>query len=258
MSLSETSKTMRNQPEIFQIFYQSSQKNYLDPSFTPFDNTNNSCPTWCEYGVFHKEFHKGTCDKGITGFISWKFHEKTTLKGWQVYNWIESNPRHDVYSINPFPNHMRKNGWLGFKNIWDHGEKHHPGLLALAQNLFDKADYKIDLGALRMSRQKITFCNYWFGTPTFWKRYISFCDPLYNLIESGLNDDERAKLFAPADPSGICYIPYIFERLFSTLLCVDESIRAISMSSRPIDKQLSLTEWVLRELKRPCKTLILK
>jgi hypothetical protein len=236
--------------QIFQIFYLPTQADSIDPSFTPYDNTVNLRPAWCEYGIFQKEFKKGTCAENITGFLSWKFNDKTGLNGTQCRNWIENNPGHDVYFINPFGEFIRKKQ---FKSVWHHGEYNHPGLLPMAQDFMDRAGYGIDLYELIMDKSQTAYCNYWFGTPAFWKRYIDFCDPLYQLIENELTEIEQQKIYQQADPSGCCYIPYMFERLFSTLLCTDENISSCSML---IDKKnRSWSARMLKELTRPLKKI---
>jgi len=111
-------------------------------------------------------------------------------------------------------------------NIWEHGEKCHPGIVSLAQTLFDEAGYKINIKTLTIDPQKTRFYNYWISTPEFWCRYIEFCEPLYQLIESTPDRQLKRLLLKQADKRGHCFIPYVFERLFSTLLCVNKDIRA--------------------------------
>ncbi len=233
--------------QIFQIFYLESQTGDLEQEFIPYSNIANPRPEWCEYYVFHKEYHAGTCDKGITGFVSWKFHQKTGIPAGRFLNWIDANPGHDVYFINPFSRYMNK-----FRpNVWRQGERCHPGLTDMAQRLFAEVGYTVNLRRLNMNRQKIAFCNFWAATPDFWRKYMGFTEPLYELIEHGLSQKARALLLEKADSvSGCCYIPYIFERLFSTLLSIDPSIRAIRMPTRE-DQSWSWSRWAVRELRRP-------
>ena len=226
--------------QIFQIFYHPSQFDSLDPNFIPYDNTANPRPEWCEYYIFRKEFFKGTCAENITGFLSWKFHDKTGVSGTQCLDWIKKKPGHDVYFINPYAQFLRRKS---YKSVWHHGEQCHPGLTPIAQDLMNRAGYDIDLAALIMDQSQTAFCNYWVGTPAFWKRYIDFCEPIYQLIEDDLSQGKNQKLWQPADPSGCCYIPYIFERLFSTLLCADENISSCGMlidkrRQRPLAKTI--------------------
>jgi hypothetical protein len=238
--------------QIFQIFYHPSQVDYLDNSFTPYDNTDNTQPDWCEYAIFRNEYFKGTCNTGLTGFLSWKFKEKTGVSGSQVFEWIRANPGYDVYFINPFMKRLRR---TRSKNIWEHGEKCHPGLISLAQNLFCEAGFEIDIETLSMNPNKTLFCNFWIGTPDFWTRYMDFCEPLYQLIENKLSDQQKSRFLQQADRTGPCFIPYIFERLFSTLLCINTDIRAQAWHPDK-SNNMSTPQWLMREIKRPIRRFL--
>jgi hypothetical protein len=230
------------------------QADQLEPGFIPYSNVENPRPEWCEYLVFRKEYHAGTCDHGITGFMSWKFRQKTGLTGAAFRGWIAEHPGYDVYFVNPFPDLVQRR----YPNVWRQGDRCHPGISRITQRLLKRVGHNVNLRGLRMDEKQTAYCNYWAGTPQFWRRYMEFCEPLYDLIENGLSCEEKAALLARADSvSECCYIPYIFERLFSTLLCIDPSIRALSMhmATKP---RLSWGGWVKRELCRPYKRYIAK
>jgi hypothetical protein len=243
-------------PSIHQIYFEENQVPYLDEDFIPYRNVANPRPEWCEYFVFRTEYLAGTCGHGLTGFVSWKFGQKTGLSGGDFCSWIAEHPGYDVYFVNPFPNLVRKR----FRNVWHQGSICHPAILPIAQLLFDKVGYQVNLKAIEMDERVTAYCNYWAATPEFWRRYIEFCEPLYNVIESGLTSDEKARILARADAvSTCCYIPYIFERLFSTLLCIDPDIRSLRM---PLPSNTSgklaeppLYKKIAREIYRPFKPL---
>jgi len=234
---------------IFQIFYDSVQQEHLDSAFIPYDNRENPRPDLCEYYVFRKEYFSGCCNNGFVGFVSWKFFEKTGLTGSEFQRWIIENPGYDVYFINPYPMQRCK------LNVWRHGNRCHPGISDLAQNLLLKCGYNIDLLSLSMAEEDVAFCNYWVGSASFWKKYIDFCDPIYEVIDSKLSESEVSALMRSADKnSGLCYIPYILERLFSTLLTVDSSIHSLSMEQGH-SKKLTWADWFQREFARTCRRL---
>ena len=239
---------------IFQIFYQPTQIDHLEDAFIPYSNIENSRPEWCEYYIFRKEYQAGTCDHGITGFVSWKFRQKTGMSGEAFCSWVEAHPGYDVYFVNPFPRLTKR--WM--PNVWNQGDQCHPGITQIAQSLLDRLGYKIKLRHLRMGENHIAYCNYWAGTPQFWQRYMQFCEPIYDLIENGLSHDERAVLLKRADRySDSCYLPYIFERLFPTLLCIDDGIRALRMHTST-ERRRTWGEWVSREVSRPYRRYIAK
>lgn len=241
-------------PRLFQIFYLPAQAEQLEPEFIPYSNVENPRPEWCEYHVFRKEYQAGTCDHGITGFVSWKFRQKTGMSGEAFCSSIEAHPGYDVYFVNPFPRLAKR--WM--PNVWRQGDQCHPRLSQITQSLLDKLGYKVNLRSLRMREQHIAYCNYWAGTPQFWQRYMQFCEPIYDLIENGLSHDERAVLLKRADVySDSCYIPYIFERLFPTLLCIDDDIRALRMHPGA-KRRRTWGEWVGREVSRPYRRYMAK
>jgi hypothetical protein len=213
-------------PAIHQIYYEENQVSHLDEDFIPYRNVANPRPEWCEYFVFRTEYLAGTCGHGLTGFLSWKFGQKTGLSGGKFCRWIATHPGYDVYFVNPFPNLVRKR----FRNVWHQGSRCHPAILPIAQSLFDKVGYRFNLEAIAMDERVTAYCNYWVATPKFWRRYMEFCEPVHDVVENGLTSDEKACILARADSSSnCCYIPYIFERLFSTLLCIDPEIRSLRM-----------------------------
>jgi hypothetical protein len=124
---------------INQIYYLPSQLPLLDPAFTPYDNTANENREFAEYHIFEKEYNAGKiANDALTGYVSWKFGDKTRLQGSQFLKFIAANPGYDVYFINPFPMQMKF-----FKNLWLQGEFYHPGILELSQRIFERAGYAI-------------------------------------------------------------------------------------------------------------------
>ncbi len=210
--------------KIHQIFFNPSQTRYLDPAFIPFDNCENPQLELCDYAVFRKAFFENMISKNaLTGFLSWKFNEKTHLTGQDFMAFIRANPGYDVYFVNPFPHES-----LRFNNVWAQGAAHHPKLLTIVQKIFAQIGLPVDINQ-PMSVDQILYCNYWVGNDIFWKKYIAFCEPIYDYIFSTMDRTEFNLLMQKADnliDAG--YIPFIFERLFSTLLQLDSSIKSRS------------------------------
>jgi len=210
---------------IHQIYFDPSQLPLLDPDFQPFNHCKNPHPELREYFIFRSEYfaHKISKDPNtVTGYVSWKFKEKTGVNGKKFINFVQKNPGYDVYFVNPFPHQLR------FKNVWLQGEKYHPGILDLAQELFLAVGMDMPLENLIMNETNTAYCNFWVGTPTFWDQYISFCEKIYQHIFTKLPQEKLDILFQRADPIiDASYFPFIFERLFSTLLCMNPKIKAI-------------------------------
>jgi hypothetical protein len=202
---------------IFQIYYAERQLIAIEKGFKPFDNTKNPKPEWREYYVFREAYQKGLMQDDLTGFLSWKFSAKTYISGDQFINFINDKPGADVYLINPFQEEADL-----YLNCWIQGERYHPGILALAQELFDKIGHKLSLTNLVMPSEKTLYCNFFVATQNFWNRYIEFCDPFYQLIQSDLENpffNKSADKLIDAD-----YRVFIFERLFSSFLILNPDI----------------------------------
>jgi hypothetical protein len=211
---------------IHQIFYADSQRAALDPAFIPYDNRANPRPEWREYHVFRTEWLAGRCGQAdVTGFLSWKFTAKTGVAGRAFVKFIEQNQGHDVYFVHPHRVEPRP-----FTSIWQQAEVHHPGIIRLAQRILDGAGVAVDLATLTQPREQILFCNYWAGTRRFWDDYMAFCEPVYRHILEGLDPADRTLAWSRADREiDAPYVPFIMERLFSTLLALRPGIRALGL-----------------------------
>ena len=116
-----------------------------------------------------------------------------------------------------------------FRNLWLQGEFYHPGILELSQRIFERAGYTIDLAAEVQTKQTALYCNYWVGTRRFWNTYMAFINPIIDVLKHGLSDSEKQKLHSIADQGNeFSYIAFIIERVFSTLICHDKTIRYLA------------------------------
>ncbi|KTD53532.1 Rhamnan synthesis protein F [Legionella santicrucis] len=211
---------------IYQIFYKKKQRYCLEDSFIPYDNSDSFAPMLCEYGVFKKIFDASVHKQyGCVGAVSWKFKRKTTLSGNQFFDFIKSNPGYDVYFVNPFPRETIHH------SVWTQGDLHHSEITALTQNILMQLKYDIDLFSIKNDVSNTAYCNYWVGNELFWEKYMAFTLPIYYYIlyesplylrNTLLKKRADKKINAP-------YFPFIFERLFSTLLVVDPSIKYIKI-----------------------------
>lgn len=213
---------------IHQIYFADGQRRSLDPAFEPYDNRANPRREWREYHVFRTEWQAGRCHEGdVTGFLSWKFGLKTRVPGSVFADFIARHPDADVWFVNPCRIEPRP-----FTNIWQQAEVHHPGILGLTQRIFDAVGVDIDLAGFEQPREQVLFCNYWAGTRRFWDAYIAFCEPIYRHIETGLDEADRRLIWSRADREiDAPYVPFIMERLFSTLLALRPEIRYRSLDA---------------------------
>jgi hypothetical protein len=216
--------------KIFQNWVKEEDINELDPAFTPNDWRHNPFPEYREIGVFLHFYESGRYREAeYVGVVSKKFYQKTKISGQEFIQFIEANPGFDVYFINPFPQYA----YYSF-NVWEQGEVLHPGIVGLSQKLIDATGYSISIpGMGRNDHDTVAYCNYWVGNSKFWDTYMGFVTPLVETIGQRLPPEESAGYFAATDyyksqEREAPMFPFIFERMFSTFLLVNETI-----SSRP-------------------------
>lgn len=211
--------------KIFQIHYKDEQKSKLEKSFIPYFNYSETGKKWFEYFVFLDEYkNKKNWDNELVGFLSWKFGMKTGINGDEFINFINSNPGHDVYFINPF--YIES---LMYKSQWEGAEYHHPGILELTEYIFDKLGYDKKVLYEVQDLDKQLYANYWVGNEKFWNKYINYTKPIYEFIETNKEKWFQDKIMNRADNEiDAPYIPFIMERLFSLILLSDSNIKSAS------------------------------
>jgi hypothetical protein len=232
--------------KVYQNFHQDGQWKELDPAFLPHDWTKNEFPEYRETGVFLDFYRsKRYLDAGYTGIVSPKFGEKTRISGGKFIEFIERNPGFDVYFINPFPQFAY---WE--YNVWTQGEHGHPGIIPLTQKLFDEVGYPIRIADLgRNDHNTLLYCNYWVGNAKFWQAYMSFIVPLFDHITAELSETERKKYFALTrheNPTPM--FPFIFERLFSTMMMSGSEIRGCPHRHTRDEVMLACSDEVERDV----------
>lgn len=204
-----------NNIKLHQIYYNKSQLHSISKYATPYFNSeDNDSKIWHEFGVFVREYVKMSYKHyKYSGYVSWRFEEKTTIKLHKFLNFILENPGYDVYFINPFPELE-----LLYKNVWDQGEEHHPGITQLAQELLNIANLNVKISEIQFNSNTMGFCNYWVGNNKFWEEFLNFTLPIYKYL-SNITEKERLKYLKDSGyHTGVGYIPFIMERMFSTFL----------------------------------------
>lgn len=207
---------------IRQIYFSDEQIPMLCKKFEPYNNSlfpENS--HWYEYGVIRNSYEeKFHLSADFTGIFSWRFEQKTGILGKDFIKFIRDNPKYDVYFINPFPAEE-----LTYPNIWLQGEKSHPGLIEIGNQIFRKLGKDIQLEKINLGPENIAYSNYWVGNASFWRKYMNFTLPIAKLIET--DTEIRSKILSKAKYHyDAPYLPFFMERLFSTFLVLNANIQS--------------------------------
>ena len=215
------------QTAIYQILYDDWIVGHSDPAFMIYDCRHNPERERRETAHMLRFYDEVICQTGcddIFGLLSPKFARKAGLPGHAFVEWIEANPGHDVYFINPYPSV----GYSTF-NVWTQGEFWHPGLGELANSLFAAAGVPIRVEALpRNSAATLLYCNYWVGRRNFWHGFMRFVRSMVMAVEN-LDIPQRKRISDPTPyhlPA--TYFPFVFERLFSTYLVLQGNVNALA------------------------------
>lgn len=228
---------------IFQIHYRAAQTAALDPAFEPLDNAGNT-DVLLEFGVFRRlALRADLREAPLWGALSWKFGQKTGMRGEDFRRQIDAHPGYDVYFCNP---HTEVEAL--FHNLWMQGETAHPSFLALCREVFRAARLPENLLTEIQPSSEFAASNFFVATPCFWQHYIAFVERVLAAIDSGLPAASRAILYSSrADQGGLhggaTYIPFLVERLFAVFLRLDGArFRAckIAVGPRPDNAHLKL------------------
>lgn len=211
---------------VYQIQYSDEIIGEFDPAFLRYDCRDNPEPDEREVAHMLRFYSEGSwrlSNIRYFGLVSPKFTSKTGISGQTFIDWIDANPGYDVYFINPFPQLIY---W--HYNVWTQGEFWHPGLSDLANALFDSAGIDVQIQYLpRNTAATVLYSNYWVGNEKFWHEYMTFLNKFVAAIEH-LDESSRKKLYELAPHyAPATYFPFIFERLFSTFLILNEEIASL-------------------------------
>jgi hypothetical protein len=236
---------------IFQIHFRHEQISCLDPDFIPYDNAGDDSPL-LEFNVFRKIFASKLPDKAkLWGAVSWKFTSKTGLSGAQLIDIINSNPGHDVYFCNPFPDTEAI-----FHNFWCQGETAHPDFLNLSFDFLQAAELPTTILDELCPSSLFASTNYFVATPRFWNDYFDFIERALANAEKNLLPPARIVLFSSlADRQGVhaqaTYLPFIIERLFGLFVALNtERYSAYKYPARrPDEPSENIHTKTLRSLK---------
>jgi len=235
---------------IFQIYFESWQRELLDPAFYPLDN-GRSTSELMEFNVF-EQLQRNAATQGVAlwGALSWRFTEKTGMQGSELVKQIVEHPDYDVYFCNPHPYNEAL-----YHNMWVQGEVSHPQFLELARLFYAAAglDDK-ELKTIEASGS-FTAANYFVASPKFWDLFIPFVKRVLVAADKALDPRVRDRLHSRvADDKGLhagaTYVPFIVERLFTTFMRSEgKGLRSYKVALPERERELNVHLKLLREMK---------
>ena len=239
--------------KVHQIYFQDRQRPFLSSLFVPY--LNEVTDEFYEAGVFQREFQNGTHLKAdYTGFVSWKFEQKSFVSAKDFLGLEKDSPGREAYFLNPFPELTGRH-----KNVWVQGAVSHPGLLMLAQSIFDHVGVKVSLLDMTNGPDDTAYCNYWYGSRSFWDEYMNFCSPFYQLLSDRQSPFYKEIRASAKYHGGGTLIPFFMERLFPTFLALRPDITRLAFQWTPersrdslelMRDQLNLCEAKLDEIRK--------
>ena len=200
--------------KIFQVFYDQKTLAEVEACAIAFDNSNPERINEYEYGVMRKLYSESMfTDSDLYGVFSWKFRSKTGMSVQDLLGLVANqNEGFDVITVNPYPHATR------FHNVWDQGEYFHPGMSCVAKELFEASRLDTSLLDARMDARSLCYCNYWLGSRRFLDLYFSFTERIYSVVYQDSRFTKEMILGVRDRCIQAPLFPFIFERLFSTLL----------------------------------------
>lgn len=235
---------------IFQVYYESWQRDLLDPNFSGLDNSKSSSETK-EFSVFEQLLNNdATKNAKLWGALSWRFAEMSGMNGSDLIKSIQSHPGYDVYFCNPYP----QNEAL-FHNGWQQGETAHPQFLAMSKAIFDVTGLPIDELTSVSSSDLFSSTNFMVATPKFWSAYLPWVKNVLSLANKKLPPKVRDLMHSQlADErnlhNGASYVPFIVERLFPVFMKTDgQALKSYKIPLPERERELNVHLKLLREMK---------
>jgi len=213
---------------IFQIFYDDTTHALIDKGYTPFDNTINERPDWCEYWSFRSIWEKkrsGLSSSDYLGIFSPRFQDKTGLTSEDVIKAVESSSQ-SIISFSPHLHHIAM-----FNNVFLQGEKWHPGLIQTMSSTLSYLGLPFDCNATLGTFKNTIFSNYFVAQVSVWDELMTLGDGLFDAAENGpftlqqsLNKD--TPYFRGPVPMKV----FVFERMISVLMWHHQLQAALGMN----------------------------
>lgn len=214
------------QIKIYQSYFDEKGKSSLDPSFIPYDVSDNKNPELREYPLLKKLVEQNKEYDGYWGMASWRWYEKTKISGRLFLDWAQSQEGADFYHINHDQHSPRK------YNMFQHGAANHPRMMDVFSELSNTLGLGLDLNGKYPKEYFIT-CHYYVTTNAVWTRMMYFMDQCVDTF----NTNERLHNLVyetAANYRGLNNFPFVIERLPSLFLLLNSDITVKEYPLQPV------------------------
>jgi hypothetical protein len=214
-----------NAVHAYQILNHYTSRQELDPGFEVLDNSVNERPDWYEYWPIRKFLLGEPLDENaFYGFLSPKFKLKTNLSAVEVRDFIEkSDAATDVVLFSPSIHNS-----AFYRNVFEHGNKEHPGLLQVANDFFARIHHPQPVDELVSDSRNTVHSNYFIAKPRFWRAWLGITEQLFAIAET-LEDPLGSRLRAATQYRGRRDVQmkiFLMERVATWILINDRSFTA--------------------------------
>lgn len=212
---------------IFQIYYDAASKEKLDPGFIPLEIAGNPRADWREYWGIREFFLNTTLDRdAYYGFLSPLFTDKTRLTAQQVNALMDLRSDADVFTFSPSMSDA-----ACYLNVFEQGNRRHPGLLAVTGEFLEAIDLPVEFKALVNDFHSAVYCNYIIAKPAFWEKWFAISEALFDIAEQG-NSALASALTAITEygKGAVEMKVFIMERIGSLILALAPELKVV-----PID-----------------------
>jgi hypothetical protein len=201
------------------------------PGFEALDSAPDSRPEWGEYwAILDYLKHHPVDENDLYGFLLPDFTAQTGLSAADVRQAIKDNEGHGAYVFSPLANES-----ACYLNVFEQGNRLHPGFIEIAESFFEEIGLEIDLRVLATPASAMARSAWLVARPEFWRIWSALAEKLIEL--SG--DEQSAfyrKMAATPSPVNVQHARVLLiERLASLVLalCPGLSIYAHEARAMP-------------------------
>jgi hypothetical protein len=209
---------MRSHPNLFQIVYSEETVRRAVPRHPVLDNTSSTQPDWFEYWPIRNFLKRQTptADE-YYGFFSPRLTEKTGLSLDDISQFVQQGGMaHDAYIFSPQPD---MNAF--FLNTFEQAETFDPGFLSGSEKVLRRIGLQVDLKSMVMDSRRTVYSNYMVARGAFWNDWLSICERIFALAESGEGEEAQFLRTKSTYPKGVQMKVFVVERIASLMLTMD-------------------------------------